>query len=179
MGPKKLVWFDGPKSSFSPFKTSCVLMDPKPHVVWWTLIRVFKVFPSQNLMCFDGPTTQPKPHVFWWTQNLMWFDGPLMIFRVHQITWGFWVHQNTGVHKKLMWFDGPIFSTSLGPSNHMRFLQLLWLTSKDELILYWFKQCFCSAQKISETFAYDVRFLRLTPENRATTEFSSTIFSEL
>ena len=121
-GPKKLMWFDGPKSSFSPFKTSCVLMDPKPHVVWWTLIRVFKVFPSQNLMCFDGPTTRLKPHVFWWTQNLMWFDGPLMIFRVHQITWGFWVHQNTGVHKKLMWFDGPMYSTSLGPSNHMRFL---------------------------------------------------------
>ena len=63
-GPKKLMWFDGPKSSFSPFKTSCVLMDPKPHVIWWTLIRVFKVFPSQNLMCFDGPTTQLKPHVF-------------------------------------------------------------------------------------------------------------------
>jgi hypothetical protein len=121
-GPKKLMWFDGPKSSFSPFKTSCVLMDPKPHVIWWTLIRVFKVFPSQNLMCFDGPTTRLKPHVFWWTQNLMWFDGPLMIFRVHQTTWGFWVHQNTWVHKKLMWFGGPIFSTSLGPSNHMRFL---------------------------------------------------------
>ena len=119
-------------------------MDPKPHVVWWTLIRVFKVFPSQNLMCFDGPTTQLKPHVFWWTQNLMWFDGPLMIFRVHQITWGFWVHQNTGVHKKLMWFDGPIISTPLGPSNHMRFLLLLWLTSINELILFWFKQCFCN-----------------------------------
>ena len=104
-GPKNLMWFDGPKSSFSPFKTSCVLMDPKPHVVWWTLIRVFKVFPSQNLMCFDGPTTGLKPHMFWWTQNLMWFDGPLMIFRVHQTTLGFLVHQNIWVHKKLMWFD--------------------------------------------------------------------------
>ena len=27
-GPKKLMWFDGPKSSFSPFKTFFVLMDP-------------------------------------------------------------------------------------------------------------------------------------------------------
>ena len=55
-GPKNLMWFDGPKSIFSPVKTSCVLMDPKPHVIWWTLTRDFKFFPSQNLMCFDGPT---------------------------------------------------------------------------------------------------------------------------
>ena len=106
---------------------------------------------------FWWTTTSLKPHVFWWTQNLMWFDGPLMIFRVHQITWGFWVHQNTGVHKKLMWFDGPIFSTSLGPLNHMRFLQLLWLTSKNELTLFWLKQCFWNSQKILETFAHGGR----------------------
>ena len=27
-GPKKLMSFDGPKSIFSPFKISCLLMDP-------------------------------------------------------------------------------------------------------------------------------------------------------
>ena len=74
-GPKNLMWFDGPKSIFSPVKTSCVLMDPKPHVIWWTLTRDFKFFPSQNLMCFDGPTTWLKPHVFWWTQNITWLEG--------------------------------------------------------------------------------------------------------
>ena len=102
-GPKNLMWFDGPKSIFSPVKTSCALMDPKPHVIWWTLTRDFKFFPSQNLMCFDGPTTRLKPHVFWWTQNITWFkgfQGPSnhMRFWVHQNTWGFRlvvVHQNT------------------------------------------------------------------------------------
>ena len=95
------------------------------HVSWWTQPN-FAHFhqlmwfdgPFQNLMCFDGPKTScclmdpykgfqsfplSKPHVFWWTQNLMWCDGPLMIFRVHHTTWGFWVQQKTR-------FDGPIFS---------------------------------------------------------------------
>ena len=30
---------------------------------------------SQRFLC---------THVFWWTQKLKLFDGPLMIFRVHQ-----------------------------------------------------------------------------------------------
>ena len=50
----------------------------------------------------------------------------------------------------------PDFQTSLGPSNHMRFLQLLWLTSKNELILFQCKQCFCNFHyyvQILETFA--------------------------
>ena len=67
---------------------------------------------DENLMCFDGSTTRPKPHVIWWTQNLMLFDGPLMIFRVfgstktheckkaHMLWWTHifkphWVHQST------------------------------------------------------------------------------------
>ena len=67
-GPKNLMSFDGPKPRFSPFKISCLLMDP-------ICTYIFKVFPSKtscllmdpfldsNLVSFDGP----KPHVFQWT----------------------------------------------------------------------------------------------------------------
>ena len=98
-------------------KTSCVLVDPKPHVVWWTLDDL------------KGPS------------NHMRFLGPSK-------------HRSA---QKLMRFDGPIFSTSFGPLNHMRFLQLLWLTSKNELTLFWLKQCFWNSQKILETFAHGGR----------------------
>jgi hypothetical protein len=63
-GPKNLMSFDGPKSRFSPFKISCLLMDPLGPSKDMRFIYIFKVFPSQNLMSFDGPTTRPKPHVF-------------------------------------------------------------------------------------------------------------------
>ena len=112
-GPKKLMWFDGPKSSFSPFKTSCVLMDPKPHVVWWTLIRIFKVFPSQNLMWFDGPTTQLNlmcfggPKTSCGLMDPWWFSGSIKPHEVFGST-------KTRVHKKLMWFNGPRFSNLIG-----------------------------------------------------------------
>ena len=119
-GPKNLMSFDGP-------------------------------FPSWNLMFFDGPKKLMsylffpllKPHVFWWTQNLMSFNGPFMIFWVHQKTWGFWVHQKTWgfkrgrVHQKTWGFgsikrhevsggetkNGSIKVHEIqGPSKDMRFL---------------------------------------------------------
>ena len=103
-------------------KTSCLLMDPnqdfplsKSHVFWWTqFVHIFSKF------------SPLKPHVFWWTHfstqtscllmdpNLMSFNGPLMIFWVHQKTWGFWGHRKTWVHKKLMSFDGPRLLNLIG-----------------------------------------------------------------
>ena len=124
----QLMWFDGPKSSFSPFKTSCVLMDPKPHVVWWTLIRVFKVFPSQNLMWFDGPTMQLNlmcfggPKTSCGLMDPWWFSGSI---KPHEVFGSTKTQECTKNSCDLM---DPDFQTSLGPSNHMRFVQLLWLT---------------------------------------------------
>ena len=135
---------------------SCLLMDPnqdfplsKSHVFWWTqFLHIFSKF------------SPLKPHVFWWTHfstqtscllmdpNLMSFNEPLMIFWVHQKTWGFWVHRKTWVHKKLMSFDGPRFSNLsgsiirhevlnfvLGPSKHMRFFSAVFTWTLLELIL--------------------------------------------
>ena len=95
------------------------LMDPKPHVIWWTLGVMLS--PSinfhvdwwteanlgQNLKpCFIWMV--PKPNVLWWTHfcvflpwNLMSFVGP----------------------KNLMSFDGPstscLLMDHLGPSKDM------------------------------------------------------------
>ena len=93
----------GPIFVFAFLKPHVFWRTQKPHVFWWTQTAhviwwtQIKLFPSQNLMCFDGPknlmcfdgpTSVPplqKPHVFWWTQkshvvwwtlHLIWFDGP-------------------------------------------------------------------------------------------------------
>ena len=121
-GPKKLMWFDGPKSRFSPFKISCVLMDP---------------LPNQNLMCFGGPKTSCGLMDPWW------FSGSIKPYEVFGSTK---THEFTKSSCDLM---DPDFETSLGPSNHMRFLRLLWLTSRNEVILFWFKQYFCNFHQLS------------------------------
>ena len=47
-GPKNLMSFDGPKSIFSPFKISCLLMDP-------IFTYIFKVFPSKTSCLLKDP----------------------------------------------------------------------------------------------------------------------------
>ena len=47
-GPKNLMSFDGPKSRFSPFKISCLLMDP-------IFTYIFKVFPSKTSCLLKDP----------------------------------------------------------------------------------------------------------------------------
>ena len=134
VGPKNLMSFDGPWISctlmdpffVSPPETSCLLMDPKPHVFWWTLpllkphvfwwtqkTHVSLFFPflkphvfwwtqKPHVFWWTLPLLKPhvfwwtqktrvslffpflKPHFFWWTQNLVSFNGPWIIFWVHQ-----------------------------------------------------------------------------------------------
>ena len=73
----------------SPSETSCVLVDPKPHVFWRTLplFNPHVFWWTQNLMFFDGPTCVfPlwNPHVFWWTQkpHVFWWTLYLMCYNV-------------------------------------------------------------------------------------------------
>ena len=47
-GPKNLMSFDGPKSRFSPYKISCLLMDP-------IFTYIFKVFPSKTSCLLMDP----------------------------------------------------------------------------------------------------------------------------
>ena len=47
-GPKNLMSFDGPKPRFSPFKISCLLMDPIGTYI-------FKVFPSKTSCLLMDP----------------------------------------------------------------------------------------------------------------------------
>ena len=59
-GPKNLMAFDGPKSRFSPFKISCLLMDPIGTYI-------FKVFPSKTSCLLMDPNQDfplSKSHVF-------------------------------------------------------------------------------------------------------------------
>ena len=142
-GPKNLMSFDGPKSIFSPFKISCLLMDP-------TGTYVFKVFPyktscllmdpllDQNLMSFDGPKTSCLLMDPWW------FSGSI---NRHEVFGSTGRHECTKNSCLLM---DPDFQTSLGPSQDMTFWILywvhqsiwgffsclqLWLNSKNELMV--------------------------------------------
>ena len=108
-GPKNLMSFDGPKSIFSPFKISCLLMDPIGTYV-------FKVFPyktscllmdpllNQNLMSFDGPKTSCLLMDPWW------FSGSI---NRHEVFGSTGRHECTKNSCLLM---DPDFQTSLGPS---------------------------------------------------------------
>ena len=117
VGPKNLMSFDGPWISctlmdpffVSPPETSCLLMDPKPHVFWWTLPLL-------------------KPHVFWWTQKthvFWWTHFFSLLLKPHVFWWTqkpyvFWWTLD------LMSFNGPFGSIKRheikGPSKDMRFL---------------------------------------------------------
>ena len=122
-GPKNLMSLDGPKSIFSPFKISCLLMDPRL---------------DQNLMSFDGPKTSCLLMDPWW------FSGSI---NRHEVFGSTGRHECTKNSCLLM---DPEIQTSLGPSQDMMFWILywvhqsiwgffsclqLWLNSKNELMV--------------------------------------------